>query len=501
MFINDGGRAVTPHCFRHRDTSPPRYSCFPLLLALLSLGLSAPLVGQSKLLPGDSVITDDLSGTGQQGVVFRVDSTTGHRDIVTDFGNSAQGPVGCGPAGVAITLTGHLAVVCVNAGTDQQGALMRVDPATGHRVIVSDFGDPTQGFSAGFLADVVVDASGRLIVSDFGFSGMGTLVRLDPASGNRDTITDFSDPTFGPMGVFGPAGVAVERSGRILATDLAAGTDFFGALFAVDPANGERVMLSDFGDPSQGPPATEPDAVAVDALGSIFVACRSGGSGLAGAIFRVDPASGHRSLVSDFGDASGGPMIFSPAGIVAQSSGQLLVIGFLDGEAVVVRVDPATGGRTMVSNFSDASLGPVGIDANGIGLAPGVPFSRFDVKLELELAPGRNDDGYELKSDFTLGVGSNGIHPLTEDLRLTVGPSTVLIQAGRFRRDHHGHFKFEGSLTGRHLEMMIAPLGGNRFTFKAEVNGVELGDPRKPVNVMLMIGDDRGSAQVIGHHD
>ncbi len=484
---------------RIRRTVSARAAANVWLLILLLVFAHAGGVfasAQSKLVPGDAVVTDDMSGTDQQGVLFRVDPATGHRDLLTDFGNAAQGPVGCGPFGVAIAPSGQVLVVCVNAGTDLAGALVRVNLDTGNRVMVSDFGNFDQGFSGGFLDDVAVEPSGKFLVSDFGFSGVGTLFRVDPTTGNRGIVSDFSDPTQGPVGVLGPAGIAVEGSGQILAADLAAGTDFFGEVFRVHPATGERVVLSDFGDPSQGPLGTEPDAVAVDPFGHILVLCRSAGSGLAGAIFRVDPSTGHRTLVSDFGDLASGPVIFSPLGVATQSSGQILVIGFVDGQAVVARVDPATGQRALVSNFVDPSQGPLGVNADGIAVVPGVPFSQFTVKLEIELDPGLNDDGFELKSSFTLGPGSNGIYPLTEPLRLVVGRAAITIPAGRFRQDKHGHFEYEGTIAGAHVEAMISPLGGNRFSFKAEVHGVELNYPANLVKVFLVIGDDLGRAQV-----
>ena len=48
---------------------------------------------------------------------------------------------------------------------------------------------------------------------------------------------------------------------------------------------------------------------------------------------------------------------------------------------------------------------------------PMVAFATFTAKLELKLAP-RIDDTFDLESRFTLGTGSNGIDPQTEDVTL-----------------------------------------------------------------------------------
>jgi hypothetical protein len=47
--------------------------------------------------------------------------------------------------------------------------------------------------------------------------------------------------------------VAVEANGNILVLGLIAGTGFDGALFRINPTTGFCVLLSDFGDPTLGP--------------------------------------------------------------------------------------------------------------------------------------------------------------------------------------------------------------------------------------------------------
>ena len=45
-------------------------------------------------------------------------------------------------------------------------------------------------------------------------------------------------------------------------------------------------------------------------------------------LFRVDPASGDRNMVSDFGNAAQGPLGASPFGLVLEAAGTVLVIDF-----------------------------------------------------------------------------------------------------------------------------------------------------------------------------
>ena len=77
--------------------------------------------------------------------------------------------------------------------------------------------------------------------------------------------------------------MAVESNGTLLVVDNDAGTNTQGALFRVDPVTGARSLLSDFGvGPNQG---DDPRGVAVEASGAILVIDRSAGTGARGALF------------------------------------------------------------------------------------------------------------------------------------------------------------------------------------------------------------------------
>ncbi|MBW1817713.1 MAG: hypothetical protein JRJ60_11205, partial [Deltaproteobacteria bacterium] len=193
---------------------------FPLILMSV-IFLSFPgTPAFSQLLPGDILVVDDGVGTDDRGVIFRIDPVTGQRNILTDFGNIAQGPLGEDPSDLALSDSGLIFVIDSDGGTNAIGALYTVDPSTGNRVLISDFGN---------IAD-------------------------------------------GPLGSL-PRGVTVTNSGDVLVTDRDAGTDGYGALFKVDPVTGVRVMVSDFGNNAQGPLGRAMD-IKEDNSGNIFVVVR-----------------------------------------------------------------------------------------------------------------------------------------------------------------------------------------------------------------------------------
>ena len=72
---------------------------------------------------GDALVVDNNAGPGNNGALFRVNLATGDRTIISDFGDSAQGPLGIDPFGVTLDGTGDALVVDDEAGTNFQGAL------------------------------------------------------------------------------------------------------------------------------------------------------------------------------------------------------------------------------------------------------------------------------------------------------------------------------------------------------------------------------------------
>jgi hypothetical protein len=258
----------------------------------------------------------------------------------------------------------------IHAGTGLAGALFTVHPVTGNRTILSDFGDLTQGPTGVDSQGIALHPSGAILVTDHeaGTGGLGALFVVDRATGARTLLSDFGDASQGPTG-HTPVGVAVDASGAILVTDLNAGTGALGALFAVDPATGARTILSDFGDGSQGPAGSNPLGIAVAAGGTILVIDFGAGTGGFGALFTVDPATGTRTILSDFGDATQGPTGADPGGLALAPSGTILVIDA--GARALFTVNPTTGARTILSDFANPIKGPTAQTPIAVAVFPG----------------------------------------------------------------------------------------------------------------------------------
>jgi sugar lactone lactonase YvrE len=244
-------------------------------------------------------------------------------------------------------------------------------------------------------------AQGDIFVADqSALGGQGAVIRIDPANGVQKSVAA------GKL-LIHPAGIAVDRSGRIFVAvpqkpgrivkvDAVADRDALGgagAIIRLDPRTGAQTVMS------SGENLLNPTDVALDAKGRLLIAdfnsfaCGPGGySGAgagailrfailplvrsAGASSRADPLQPGQSLVScDRLFQNNGPY-----GIATETDGKILVTA-TTGDAnpagaprrtptnsysygavgQVIRIDPATGAQTRLSS-AGLLAAPIGID-------------------------------------------------------------------------------------------------------------------------------------------
>lgn len=263
-----------------------------------------------------------------------------------------------------------------NTGPDNEGVLFIVDLGTGQREIVSDFSDPSQGPTGNGPFGIVLKDLRTAIVATDGADDPGLLFSVDLITGNRTVISDFGNPAQGPLGE-DPAGVALNSDGNALVVDDNANGGP-GGLFLVDlrpgPALGQRTLISDFSNPDQGPLGSTPKGVTLDQNGNALVTDEGGVSG-EGTLFLVDLTTGIRTVSSDFGNPAQGPLGGNPFGVALDTSGNALVAdqdggGPLNGVLFLVDLapGPSSGQRTVVSDFQNPAQGPIGGETEGVAL-------------------------------------------------------------------------------------------------------------------------------------
>ncbi|MFN2374916.1 MAG: NHL repeat-containing protein [Candidatus Binatia bacterium] len=220
-----------------------------------------------------------------------------------------------------------------------------------------------------YSSGVVVAPSGDAYL--IGAASGAYVQRLAVATGGRcEIVSDLDTGTGLPMG--SPAKGALEAGGTLVVS--ASSSD---AVFRVDPVTGNRTVVSGLG-VGLGTALDFPYPITVEASGDILVADNSN------RIFRIDPASGDRTVLSSTSVGTG-PDFITPRGLAVEASGDILVANF-NGDSIF-RVDPATGDRTVVSDAvtgaGDEFGGPwgVAVAANGdilIADAGGTSVLRVD---------------------------------------------------------------------------------------------------------------------------
>jgi hypothetical protein len=118
------------------------------------------------------------------------------------------------------------------------------------------------------------------------------------------------------------------------------------------------------------------------------------------------------------------------------------------------------------------------------------PFASAFAKLTITAAP---PSSFDLNESVILGASSNGIHPLSEEIKLQIGTFSVTVPAGSFQLNPNGRYVFNGVINGVTLAIQIAPTGNSSFAFKVTAAGVNLSGLTNPIPVVLTIGDDTGS--------
>jgi sugar lactone lactonase YvrE len=288
---------------------------------------------------GDVIVGDLVDGDS---VIYHVDPTTGNRTVISS--SSVGSGTNLGEVNsIALEKGGSILVVDRGSGAIPNG-IIRIDPVTGNRTTLSSASMGTgQAFSS--PVGIAVDSSGNIFVSDLRANTTSAVVQIDPTSGSR---TVFSGGATGGGDTFErPGAIAFDASGNMYVTDdrAAAGGD---RIVRVDATNGDRTNISS-GTPSVG-------------SGSSFTSLEGGLAALGGTLYTSD--LGVNSIVSVAiadGDRStlafGAPNPFSLPYQIALNADNNLVVANANLDQVLL-VNTGTGARTILSaGPGDGSVG------------------------------------------------------------------------------------------------------------------------------------------------
>jgi sugar lactone lactonase YvrE len=335
--------------------STRRAATVAALLCITGLGVPA---AASALTPGHILVSDYFGFDGNGGLID-VDPGTGARTTVSANDHPVGTPNFNLPVVAAFEADGDI-VVPEQDGDD----VLRIDPATGARTTVSSSSVGT-GPALSDPNGIAVAANGDLFVADFSaFDGDGGIIRIDPVTGNRTEVSSNghgSGPAFG----FGPDGIAIAADGSLVVADT-----FGYQVLRVDPATGNRTTISS-NSVGTGPTFDYLFGLALEPDGHILVCDEDGFDGNGG-IIRIDPATGNRTTVSSNAVGSG-PALNGPASLAVAPDGSIItgtVGADFTADGAVFRVDPVSGNRTLISSNASPPGAPLFTDIYGVAIVP-----------------------------------------------------------------------------------------------------------------------------------
>jgi hypothetical protein len=329
-----------------------RYLRAPLfgVLTLFLACFAAAAARAVELNPGDIVVAGD---TGGATMIYRVDPATGVQTVISSeavgSGTAVQMPTSVFFNGKGeLLLSGSLAI---------GGAILSVDPETGDRTVVTGPGRGTGPNGSPYhLSQALADDS-ILSLAPVGLADV-SFFRTNPMTGDRSYLPEAA---FDPPIIGLPAGFSVAANGDV----WQANTFPFDAIGIIrfNPDTGAHSVVS-------ASSASEPDyGIEIVGTGPALTSSITGQTFDKNGDFyviqpfnvlRIDPLTGDRQLVSswDPSDLLGtGLNLGLVSGLAALPDGSLLTLN----GGQLVRIDTTTGDRTLVSEFNLAEFGPVSL--------------------------------------------------------------------------------------------------------------------------------------------
>ena len=303
------------------------------LLAFAGIMQTATALG-GTIHPGDILVVD----TGGQSLVD-INPTTGAVNFaVTGFVN---------PQGVAIDPQGNIYVSDLGTATGD-ATIDKVNPTTQTFTVFSGNGTGSgPGLDRPF--QLASDGKGNLYVADAQAALANTEVIKIDANGNRTIFSGNGACAGDPFGSL--RGLTFDKSGNVIVS-----APFTPALFRVDGA-GTRTLLSTAG------VINTPEGLATDKSGRIVTI---DGNLNTPAVYYVDPANGHASVLSDNVGHGSGPAFGTLRGVTLDANGNILATDILNNQ--IFEIDPTTGNRFVVSG-------------NGVG---GTTFTGLNIGIAVD---------------------------------------------------------------------------------------------------------------------
>jgi sugar lactone lactonase YvrE len=240
-------------------------------------------------------------------------------------------------------------------------AIFAVDPANGKRMLVSKFNVRGSGPEIALPRGIILDSSNNIYVVNT--SPVVAIIKIDPVTGNRTTVSSSTAGVGTGPNFLTPSGIAIRSDGKLIVSDTGgtngnAGSD---AIFVVDPATGNRTILSDDVTPNTTNALTSASALLIHSTLGILVSDNA----LTDAITKIDGTTGEKTVFSSNTVPNGTNPISTPAGLAEDADQSILLVE--QGNRQLLRLNTSTGARTVVASFpSTDTFEGVAVGTSGI---------------------------------------------------------------------------------------------------------------------------------------
>lgn len=226
-----------------------------------------PYAGLTADADGHLFGTTLYGGAHNRGTVFKVDPATGVITTLVSFdGANGRHPY----AGLTVDAAGKLYGTTQMGGVNDEGTVFKLDPFTGNLTTLVSFNRANGSHP---YAGLTAAANGNFYgtTSSGGAERGGTVFKLNPITNDLTTLVSF-DGTNGSMPY---AGLITDAVGNLYGTTCYGGTNGVGTVFKLDPATGDLTTLVAF----DGANGREPHAgLTPDAAGNLYGTTTQGGA-------------------------------------------------------------------------------------------------------------------------------------------------------------------------------------------------------------------------------
>ena len=268
---------------------------------------------------------------------------------------------GAEPESSFIKISGKLYGTSVSGGANGVGTIFSFDPSTGAETPVYTFKGGADGASP---YGALIKVGGKLYgATGYGGGagdcngGCGTVFSFDPSNGVEAVVHAFQGRPDGD----GPN--ALLHVGHYLYGTTSG--NVIGVVFSIDVATGVEKTLHVFQE--GGADGQNPTGALTDVGGLLYGVTLYGGSSNCGgvgcgAVFNIDPVTGHEKVVYAFKGGADGAMphanLIEVGGLLYGTTDEGGGAGpFTGGSGTVFSIDPATGAETVLHAFQGGSDG------------------------------------------------------------------------------------------------------------------------------------------------